>query len=99
MYTCLYFFRFIQIAFTHGTVSVERKNPRVGTSAFTNGLGNLVTKKNMTTTKYVRTRISSFLISEVSHALSRSTRTLRSLILSISFLSSSRVVIFFFDKG
>ena len=45
------FFRLNQCALTHGTVSVERKKPRVGTSEFINGFDKFAIKKNTTTTK------------------------------------------------
>jgi|GEM_PF-4956464 len=76
-----------------GTVNVDKTNAIDGTKAFINGFGSFATKKNRTTTQYVRTKIMSLRVRLVSHALSASTRLFRVLISSISFLSSSRVVI------
>ena len=90
-FTCFFNHHFLII----GTVNVERKNPIVGTIALMKGFPKFDTKKNMTMTMYVSTKIITFRVQLVSHALSASTRLLRDFISCSSFWMSSMVVTFF----
>lgn len=70
--------------FNHASVSVERRNPHVGTSAFKKGSENHAARKKSTTTIYVRSAIAHLLVQLVSRAFCHSTFLFLSCIACIS---------------